>query len=111
MTVDTTVKIFDQFYNLNLVVNADQYEIVYSFFKEYTSSIATAQSFTTTLFLIANQTQSNVLELLQTFDGSDKLKVSLTMAYYLNSVSNKTVMFGVNNILVPNNTVQRNILQ
>jgi hypothetical protein len=111
MAVDTTVKIFDQFYNLNLVVNADQYEIVYSFFKEYTSSIATAQSFTTTLFLIANQTQSNVLELLQTFDGSDKLKVSLTMAYYLNSVSNKTVMFGVNNILVPNNTVQRNILQ
>jgi hypothetical protein len=111
MAVDTTVKIFDQFYNLNLVVNADQYEIVYSFFKEYTSSIATAQSFTTTLFLIANQTQSNVLELLQTFDGSDKLKVSLTMAYYLNSVSNKTVMFGVNNVLVPNNTVQRNILQ
>jgi|TARA_R110000868_G_scaffold399579_1_gene673411 hypothetical protein len=111
MAVDTTVKIFDQFYNLNLVVNADQYEIVYSFFKEYTSSIATAQSFTTTLFLIANQTQSNVLELLQTFEGSDKLKVSLTMAYYLNSVSNKTVMFGVNNILVPNNTVQRNILQ
>ena len=111
MAVDTTVKIFDQFYNLNLVVNADQYEIVYSFFKGYTSSIATAQSFTTTLFLIANQTQSNVLELLQTFEGSDKLKVSLTMAYYLNSVSNKTVMFGVNNVLVPNNTVQRNILQ
>jgi hypothetical protein len=111
MAVDTTVKIFDQFYNLDLVVNADQYEIVYSFFKEYTSSIATAQSFTTTLFLIANQTQSNVLELLQTFEGSDKLKVSLTMAYYLNSVSNKTVMFGVNNVLVPNNTVQRNILQ
>jgi hypothetical protein len=111
MAVDTTVKIFDQFYNLNLVVNSDQYEIVYSFFKGYTSSIATAQSFTTTLFLIANQTQSNVLELLQTFEGSDKLKVSLTMAYYLNSVSNKTVMFGVNNVLVPNNTVQRNILQ
>lgn len=111
MAVDTTVKIFDQFYNLDLVVNADQYEIVYSFFKGYTSSIVTAQSFTTTLFLIANQTQSNVLELLQTFEGSDKLKVSLTMAYYLNSVSNKTVMFGVNNILVPNNTVQRNILQ
>ena len=111
MAVDSTVKIFDQFYNLDLVVNADQYEIVYSFFKGYTSSIATAQSFTTTLFLIANQTQSNVLELLQTFEGSDKLKVSLTMAYYLNSVSNKTVMFGVNNVLVPNNTVQRNILQ
>lgn len=112
MAVDTTVKIFDQFYNLNLVVNADQYEIVYSFFKGYTSSIATAQSFTSTLFLIANETQTNVLELLQTFEhGGDKLKVSLTMAYYLNSVSNKTVMFGVNNVITPNNTVQRNIIQ
>jgi hypothetical protein len=111
MAVDTTVKIFDQFYDLNLVVNSDQYEIVYSFFKEYTDNIATAQSFTSTLFLISNQTQINVLELLQTFDTSDKLKVSLTMAYYLNNVSNKTVMFGVNNVITPNNSVQRNIIQ
>lgn len=111
MAVDNTVKIFDQFYDLNLVVNADQYEIVYSFFKGYTTNIATARSFTTTLFLIANQTQTNVLELLDTFERGDKLKVSLTMAYYLNSVSNKTVMFGVNNIITPNNSVQRNIIQ
>ena len=111
MAVDTTVKIFDQFYDLDLVVNADQYEIVYSFFKGYTSSISTAKSFTSILFLISNQTQINVLELLETFEKSDKLSISLTMAYYLNSVSNKTVMFGVNNVMIPNNTVQRNIVQ
>lgn len=111
MAVDTTVKIFDQFYDLNLVVNADQYEIVYSFFKGYTTNIETAKSFTTTLFIIANQTQINVLSLLETFEKGDKLKVSLTMAYYLNSISNKTVMFGVNNVVAPNNSIQRNILQ
>ena len=108
---DTTVRIFDQFYNLDLVVNANQYEIVYSFFKGYTSNIATAKSFTQTLFRIANETQINVLDLLQTFEKSDKLKVSLTMAYYLNSVSNQTVLFGVNNVVAPNETVQRNIIQ
>lgn len=108
---DTTVRIFDEFYNLDLAVDANQYEIVYSFFKGYTSNIATARSFTQTLFRIANETQINVLDLLQTFEKSDRLKVSLTMAYYLNSVSNQTVLFGVNNVIVPNETVQRNIVQ
>lgn len=108
---DTTVRIFDEFYNLDLAVDANQYEIVYSFFKGYTSTIATARSFTQTLFRIANETQINVLDLLQTFEKSDRLKVSLTMAYYLNSVSNQTVLFGVNNVIVPNETVQRNIVQ
>ena len=111
MSADLTVRIFDQFYDLDLVVNANQYEVVYSFFKNYTSSITAAKSFTQTLFRIANETQVNALDLLQTFEGSDKLKVTLTMAYYLNSISNQTVLFGVNNIIVPNNTVQRNVVQ
>lgn len=111
MSTDITVRVFDQFYDLDLVVNADQYEIVYSFFKNYTSSIATAKSFTQTLFRIANETQVNVLDLLKTFEGSDKLKITLTMAYYLNNISNQTILFGVNNVVVPNETVQRNIIQ
>lgn len=111
MAIDTTVQIFDQFYDLNLQINAEQYEIVYSFFQQYCDSDASAASFTTTLFVISNQTGVNVLELLSTFDKSDALKVNLTMAYYLNSVSNKTAMFGVNNLITPNNTVQRNIVQ
>lgn len=111
MALDTTVRIFDQFYDLDLVVNGDQYEVVYSFFKNYTPSIATAKSFTQTLFRIANETQINVLDLLQTFQGSDKLKITLTMAYYLNTIGNSTVLFGVNNVVSPNNLVQRNIIQ
>lgn len=111
MALDTTVRVFDQFYDLDLVVNADQYEIVYSFFKNYTANISTAKSFTQTLFRIANETQINVLDLLKTFQGSDKMKITLTMAYYLNNISNQTVLFGVNNVVVPNETVQRNIIQ
>jgi hypothetical protein len=111
MTQDITVRIYDQFYDLDLAVNADEYEVVLSFFKQYCSTLKTAESFTQTLFRIANELQENVLDLLNTFEGSDSLKVSLTMAYYLNNNSNKTVMFGVNSVLRPVNSVQRNVVE
>lgn len=113
--LNSTVRIFDQFYDLDLIVNADQYDVVNAFFTGYTSSAAAARAFTQTLFRIANETQTNVLDLLQTFqqpgEQADKLKVSLTMAYYLNETSNKTVMFGVNPVIAPNQNIQRNIVQ
>ena len=109
--LDATVRIFDQFYNLDLVVNADQYEIVRSFFTQYTSNEAVARSFSQTLFRIANETQINVLDLLQSFEGGDNMKITLTMAYYLNSISNKTVMFGVNTLVRPVESAQRNVVQ
>jgi hypothetical protein len=113
MATDSTVSTFDQFYDFKLNVGADQYEVVYSFFQAYTNSVKTAQSFTSTLFAIADKTDINVLDLLETFKtaGGDSIKVSLTMAYYLNSINDKTVMYGVNNLLSPNNLVQRNIVQ
>ena len=108
---DITVRVFDQFYQLDLVVGAYEYELVYSFFRGYTDNDRVARSFSDTLFRISNLTQIPVLDLLQTFEGSDALKVSATMAYYLNSVSNKTVLFGVQQVAAPNNAVQRNIIQ
>ena len=112
-TSSSTLSTFDQFYDFSLNIGADQYEVVYSFFKSYTNSTTTADSFTSLLFAIANRTEINVLDLLDTFKSAngDSIKVSLTMAYYLNSINDKTVMFGVNNILAPNNLVQRNIVQ
>lgn len=111
MAQDYTVKIFDQFYNLNLVVDASDYEIVLSFFDGYTIDKDAAKSFTETLFRISNLTQIPVLDLLQSFQGADAMKINLTMAYYLNSVSNKTTLFGVTNVAAPNNIVSRNIVQ
>lgn len=108
---DTTIRLYDQIYSLDLRVNADQYEIVYSFFKQYTSNNSVAKSFTQTLFRIANETQEDVLDLLQTFQGGDALKVTLTMAYYLNSIGNRTFMFGYSAPIQPVESVQRNIVQ
>lgn len=107
----STTEVFDDFYNLNLLISSDQYDIVYSYFQSNTDNAAAAKSFTQTLFLISNETQINVLDLLETFKGGDKLKISLTMAYYLNSTTNKTVLFGINQVPTPNNLIQRNIVQ
>jgi hypothetical protein len=111
MTVESTVRVFNQFYNLDLVVNASEYEIVYSFFRQYFNNQETTKSFTESLFRVSSETDIPVLELLQTFQGSDRLKINATMAYYLNSLSSKTLMYGVSNLLSPNILVQRNILQ
>lgn len=109
--VDYTVRVFDQFYNLDLVVNADEYEVVLSFFRKYSSTEQIAKSFTDAIFRVSNVTQISVMELLQSFDAQDKIKVQLTMAYYLNSITNNTLMYGVNQIRVPNQAVARNVVQ
>jgi hypothetical protein len=109
--VDYTVRVFDQFYNLDLVVNADQYEVVLSFFRKYSSTEQIAKGFTDALFRVSNITQISVMELLQSFDPQDKIKVQLTMAYYLNSISDSTLLYGVNQIRIPNQAVARNIVQ
>jgi len=108
---DQSVRIFNEFYNLKLVVSANEYEIVQSFFRGYTDSLAVADNFTETLFRISNQTGIEVLTLLDTFQAEDSMKVALTMAYYLNSFSDKTVLYGVSNPLTPNIQTQRNIIQ
>lgn len=108
---DYTVRIFDNFYNLDLVVNASEYEIVYSYFESYTSTPAVAKTFTQTLFKISNVTQVPVLELLKTFQTGSNPDLSRIMTYYLNSLSNKFVLYGINDVMAPNNLVARNIIE
>ena len=113
MTQDITVAVFNQFYNLDLVVDASEYDAVYAYFSNYTSNEKAARSFSETLFRISNITEQNVMDLLQTFQQNpDSMQMALIMAYYLNTVSpNKTVLYGVNNLLAPNEQVQRNVVQ
>ena len=108
--MDNTVKVFDEFYNVRMSISASEYEIVYSFFREYTANATVARSFSETLFRISNITGVSAIELLENFKGADSMKITLTMAYYLNSLGNKTVMYGISNMLPPNQLVQRNVV-
>jgi len=108
---DKTLTTFSTYNNTQLTVNAATYEVVLSFFKGLTTSDKTARAYSENLFKIAQATGIDVMTLLDTFEADDKLKVTLTMAYYLNSFSDKTVLYGASDIVAPNNTVARNIVQ
>ncbi len=108
--LDTTVRVFDQFYNFDLVVNADQYEIVYSYFYDLNKSKNIAKNFTTILFRIASVTGEDVLKLLEYLTGSSNVEVQGIMIYYLNSLKSKTTLYGINVEPAPSQPVQRNIV-
>jgi hypothetical protein len=103
--------IFNQFYNTETNINSSEYEIVKSYFDKFTTDPSVSATYTETLLRIASETQIPVIELLETFDLTDELKVNLTFAYYLNNINKtKTTLYGVANNLKPVEIVQRNIV-
>jgi hypothetical protein len=108
--LDNSVRVFDQYYNFQVVVDSNHYEIIYSYFTSVTNTIDTAKNFTTMLFRIANITGENPLTLLDYMQGSTKLQVTSLMAYYLNGLKSKTTLYGISVTPSPNQTVQRNIV-
>lgn len=109
--LDQTVKIFDEFYSFDLVVNGPEYDIVHSYFVGVCSTKQIAANFTVYLFRIAQETQIPVLELLDYIKGLDKLKMNNLITYYLNTFKSKTSLYGFGVIPQPNQNVQRNIVQ
>lgn len=109
---DRTIQIYDSFYSIELQVDAAQFDVVYSFFYETSKSSTTAGNFTVILFRIAQETGINVLLLLDELRGitTDKLKLTKTIAYYLNSLKSKTALYGIAKIPLPNLPVARNVV-
>jgi hypothetical protein len=108
--LDTTVRVFDNFYKFDLVIDGNQYEIVNSYFYSTCNSVDVAKNFTTMLFRIANITGESPMVLLDYLKGTSKVETTAIMAYYLNSIKSKTTLYGISNTPIPNQTVQRNIL-
>lgn len=110
--MDQTVRIFDSFYAMNLVVNTDQYDIVHGYFVSVCSTKQIADNFTAILFRIAQQTGIDALTLLAELKGSKNLlEMNKTMAYYLNGLKSKTSLYGVSVIPRPVLPVARNVVQ
>lgn len=108
--LDSTVRVFDQFYNFDLVVNSSEYDIVYSYFYDMSNSQTIATNFTSMLFRISNITGESVLVLLEFIQGTTKIETNALMAYYLNSIKSKSTMYGISAEPTPNQLVQRNIV-
>lgn len=110
-SVDKTVRIFDNFYTTQLVVNGADYDVVFSFFKTVTSNTKIAGNFTALLFRIAQEGNYNVMSLLDILKGTENnLQLTQVMAYYLNTFKSKTSLYGVGILPKPNEAVQRNVV-
>lgn len=110
-TLDPTTRVFDSFYNIDIVVPANEYEIVLSWFRSICATEQIAQNFTSFIFIISNNTKINALDLLSQLQGLTGIEIDSTIAYYLNSVKTKSALYGVANTNTPNFYVQRNIVQ
>ena len=108
--VDLTVRVFDNFYNYQQEVNANEFDAVNTFFLSIYQSPETALNFTTTLFRISAETQIPVLTLLEQIQGQNEVELTATMAYYMNGIRSLTTLLGINARVTPNYYTARNVL-
>jgi len=106
---DLTVQIFDRFYGYQQQVPVDAYDAVLSYFKSVFGSAEAAGNFTVSVFRISHATNIPVMNLLQQFQGQSAPEITLTLAYYLNSIRSRSTLLGLNVPTQPNFYVARNI--
>jgi len=110
-TQDRTVKIFDNFYNVNMTVPTNQYDVVRGYFVGVCADQKTADNFTAFLFRVAQESGIDALELLQNIKGvNNNVELSQTMAYYMNSFKSKVSLYGVAVVPKPVFPVARNVV-
>ena len=109
--IDQTVQIFDQFYNYSANVPAMEYDIVLSFFGSVFTTTLAAENFTTALFRVAEESDTPVLTLLQSMEGQNSVQLTISMAYYLNSLRSPATLLGVLQPTTPNFYTARNVRQ
>lgn len=110
--VDRTIKIFDQFYNNNLVINANEYSLVLSYFKNVCATNDIAENYTSIFFRIAQEVGINPVELLELVktNAQDKLSLSKVFCYYLNTFKSKSSLYGLAILPKPVLPVARNVV-
>jgi hypothetical protein len=109
-SVDLTVRIFDDFDNFELEVPVNEWDVVLSFFEKVFGIGEAATAFATNLFRVANESDTNVQILLDEMDGLDRIKVTATLAYYINSFRSSSTLLGINSAVTPTVWAARNIL-
>jgi pyruvate/2-oxoacid:ferredoxin oxidoreductase alpha subunit len=108
--VDLSVRIFDTFYSYETFVNAEEYDVVFSFMRSVFTTDQAAGNFTVALFRIAEETRTPVLTILQNIEGQDSITITQTLAYYLNNMRSGSTLLGFGATVTPNFYTARNVL-
>jgi pyruvate/2-oxoacid:ferredoxin oxidoreductase alpha subunit len=108
--IDQTVKVFDDFYNFAIEVDSNTYDVVNAYFSSVFKNQQAAESFTISLFRIAEESQVPVLTILAQIQDQDQIELTATIAYYLNGLRSPATLLGINSAVVPNQWAARNVL-
>jgi aconitase B len=108
--IDLTVRVYDNFYNFGIDVPSNEYDVVNSYFKSVFESQEAADNFTVTLFRIAEETNTNVLTLLNQLSDQDQIQLTATLGYYLNGLRSPSTLLGINTTVTPNVWAARNVI-
>lgn len=111
LKTDQTVRIFDQFYQYEAQVPAEEYDIVHSFFLSVFENKSNAENFTITLFRVAQESKTPVLTLLQTLQGQSEMQLTALLAYYINGIRSLSTLLGVGQVVAPNYYAGHNVIQ
>jgi hypothetical protein len=109
--IDQTVQIFDRFYDYSANVPSMEYDIVLSYFRSVFTTTLAAENFTTALFRVAEESDTSALTLLQSMEGQNSVELTISMAYYLNSIRSPATLLGVLQPTTPNFYTARNVRQ
>lgn len=109
--IDQTVRIFDQFYNYDENVPAQEYDAVLSFFRSVFKTEDAANNFAVALFRVAQNSGQNALTLLATFENQTPPEITTTLCYYLNGIRSPSTLLGVLTPTTPNFYTARNVKQ
>jgi len=109
-SVDQTVRIFDEFYEFVLDVDANEYDVVNSYFSSVFDTQLAADNFSSTLFRISDEANIPVLTLLEEIRDLNKIELNSTLAYYLNGLRSPSTLLGINAAVTPNYYTARNVL-
>ena len=108
--IDLTVRVFDEFTTFGIEVPTNEYDAVNSFFLSVYKSKTAAENFTAVLFRVAQETNTPALTLLQELDDQDEVRLTATLAYYLNGLRSPSTLLGINTAVTPNVWAARNVL-
>jgi hypothetical protein len=110
---DQTIRIFDGFYNVDVVVNANEYELVQAFFTSVCETKQQAEQFTAFLFRVATESGIPATELLSEMESMRTNSVMLNkfLIFYLNKFRPKTNLYGLSDIPAPVLPAARNVVR
>ena len=108
--IDLTVRVFDDFYEFAVDVDANTYDVVNSYFLSVFKDRTAAENFTVSLFRIAEETSVPVLTILSQIQDQDQIQLTATMAYYLNGLRSPATLLGILSPVVPNPWAARNVV-